>query len=173
MKRPPKFLAVCATIALAFYVAYTVIFPTVYLRYRLTLDVDVDGVMRRGSGVVEIAYQPLQDWLVNISQGAYFVGEMSGGYAITVDLGERGLLFGVNARPLLLVDPKTDLIALPRAAGLNGLPFVAYGEPEDGMPSEMLELARKLRATQATSHKGTNRHSPGQAADAGSFSEYQ
>jgi hypothetical protein len=112
MKRPPKFLAVCVTIAVGLYVAYTVILPTVYLRYRLTLDVDVDGVMRRGSGVVEIAYQPLPDWLVHISQGAYFVGEMRG-YAITVNLGERGLLFVVDSRPLLLVDPKTDLIALP------------------------------------------------------------
>jgi hypothetical protein len=30
---------------------------------------------------------------------------------------------------------------------MQSSPFVAYGEPEDGMPSEMLELARKLRAT--------------------------
>jgi hypothetical protein len=58
MKRPPKFLVVCAAIAVGLYAAYLVIFPTVYLRYRLTLDVDVDGVARTGSGVVEIAYQP-------------------------------------------------------------------------------------------------------------------
>ncbi len=48
MKRPPKFLAVCATIVIAPYVAYTVILPTVYLRYRLTLEVDVDGITRTG-----------------------------------------------------------------------------------------------------------------------------
>jgi len=39
----------------ALYVAYLIIFPTVYLRYRLTLDVDVDRVTHTGSGVVEIS----------------------------------------------------------------------------------------------------------------------
>jgi hypothetical protein len=110
MKRPSKFLVVCAAIVVGLYAAYHVILPTAYLRYRLTLDVDVDGVTRTGSGVVEIAYQPLPDWLVNIGGGSHFGGEMRG-YAITVDLGERGLLFVVDAYPFL-VDPKTDLIAL-------------------------------------------------------------
>jgi hypothetical protein len=50
-----KFLVVCAAICAALYVAYLAVFPTDYLRYRLTLDVDVDGVTRSGSGVVEIA----------------------------------------------------------------------------------------------------------------------
>ena len=125
MKRPSKFFVVCAAIVAGLYVACLVFFPTVYLRYRLTLDVDVDGVTRTGSGVVEIAYQPLPDWLVNIGGGSHFGGEMRG-YAITVDLGERGLLFVVDSRPFL-EDPKTHLIALPRAASLNMLPFVAYG----------------------------------------------
>jgi hypothetical protein len=141
-----KFLVVCVAIAGALYLAYLVILPTVYLRYRLTLDVDVDGVIRTGSGVVEIAYQPLPDWLVDISQSAHFGGEMSG-YAITVDLGERGSLFVANARPFFVVDPKTHLMALPRAGNLSMLPFVAYGLPQDGLPSEMLRLARELRAT--------------------------
>lgn len=52
-----KSLVVCAPICAALYVAHLVVFPTDYLRYRLTLDVDVDGVTRSGSGVVEIAYQ--------------------------------------------------------------------------------------------------------------------
>jgi hypothetical protein len=145
MKRPPKFLVVCAAIVVGLYVAYLVFFPTVYLRYRLTLDVDVDGVMRTGSGVVEIAYQGMPDWLSEIGQAAHFAGEMHG-YAIPVDLGERGLLFVVDAYPFL-ADPKTHLIALPRAASLTMLPFVAYGFPQDGMPSYMLPLARKLRDT--------------------------
>jgi hypothetical protein len=63
MKRPPKFLVVCAAIVVGLYVAYLVFFPTVYLRYRLTLDVDVDGVTRTGSGVVETAYPGMPDWL--------------------------------------------------------------------------------------------------------------
>src|ERR1700722_3368819 len=107
MKRSPKFLVVCAAIAVGLYLAYPLIFPTAYLRYRLTLDVDVSGVMRTGSGVVEIAYQPVPDWLVNIGGGSHFTSEMRG-YAITVDLGERGLLFVVEAYP---ADRKTHLIA--------------------------------------------------------------
>jgi hypothetical protein len=120
MKRPPRFLVICAAIAGGLYLAYLVVLPTVYLRYRLTLDVDVDGVTRTGSGIVEIAYQPAPEWLVNIGGGSHFGGEMRG-YAITVDLGERGLLFVVDAYPFL-ADPKTHLIALPRAASLSMLP---------------------------------------------------
>ena len=44
MKRSPRFLVVCTAIA------YLAILPTAFLRYRLTLDVDVDGVERSGSG---------------------------------------------------------------------------------------------------------------------------
>ena len=65
MKRSPRFLVVCTVIA------YLVILPTAFLRYRLTLDVDVDGVERSGSGVVEIAYQPMPDWLVEGGPTAY------------------------------------------------------------------------------------------------------
>jgi hypothetical protein len=143
MKRPSKFFVVCAAIVAGLYVACLVFFPTVYLRYRLTLDVDVDGVTRTGSGVVEIAYQPLPDWLVNIGGGSHFGGEMRG-YAITVDLGERGLLFVVDSRPFL-EDPKTHLIALPRAASLNMLPFVAYGLSQSYEPSSGLAAVRELQ----------------------------
>lgn len=146
MKRPPKFLVVCAAIAGGLYLAYLVILPTVYLRYRLTLDADVDGVMRTGSGVVEIAYQGMPDWLSEIGQGAHFGGEMRG-YAITVDLGERGLLFVVDAYPFL-ADPKTHLIALPRAASLSMLPFAAYGLSGSYDPTSGLAAVRELQAKQ-------------------------
>jgi len=126
MKPGTKFIVVCAAIAASLYVAYLVILPTVYVRYRLTLDVDVDGVTRTGSGVVEIAYQPLSDSFTGLP-GNHFGGEMRG-YAITVDLGERGLLFVVDSRPFL-VNPKTDLVALPQAANLGMLAFAAYGLP--------------------------------------------
>jgi hypothetical protein len=105
--------------------------------------------------VVEIAYQPLPDWLVNISQGAHFGGEMRG-YAITVDLGERGLLFVVNAYPFL-VDPKTDLIALPRAASLNMLPFAAYGLSQSYDPSSGLAAVHELQTKKGSVDVPPNR----------------
>jgi hypothetical protein len=76
-----------------------VIFPSVTLRYRLTVDVDVDGVTHSGSGAVEFTYQPLPDSFQFFGGGAHFIGEMRG-YAITVDLAQYGPLFVVNYRPL-------------------------------------------------------------------------
>jgi hypothetical protein len=143
MKRGTKFLVVCAAIVGGLYLAYLMIFPTAYLRYRLTLDVDVDGVTLAGSGVVEIAYPGMPDWLSEIGQAAHFAGEMQG-YAITVDLGARGLLFVVDAYP---ADPKTHLIAGSPATRLSFLPFAAYGLSGTGsyFPSSGLAAVRELQ----------------------------
>jgi hypothetical protein len=138
-----KFLMVSGAIVGGLCLAYLMFFPTDYLRYRLTLDVDVDGVTRTGSGVVEVAYQGMSGWLSEIGQGAHFGGEMRG-YAITVDLGERGLLFVVDSRPFL-EDPATHLLALPKLASLNMLPFVAYGLSQSYDPSSGLAAVRKLQ----------------------------
>ncbi len=92
--------------------------------------------------MVEIAYQPLPDWLVNIGGGSHFAGEMHG-YAITVDLGERGLLFVVDAYP---ADPKTHLIAGDPGARLSMLPFAAYGLLGSYDPSSGLAAVRELQA---------------------------
>jgi hypothetical protein len=100
MRRFAKFLAVVAAIVVVLYTAYVLILPIAYLRYRLTLDVDVDGVRRTGSGVVEIFFQPPPDSLRPLYGGSAFVGQMQG-YAITVDLSDRGLLFVVDAWPML------------------------------------------------------------------------
>lgn len=144
MKGFLKFLAICAAIAMGFYVAYLMIFPSVALRYRLTVSVDVDGIVHTGQGVVEVFYQPLPDSLRGISGSAHFGGEMRG-YAITVDLGEHGLLFVVDSRPFL-ANSQTGLISLPDGAPLTVLPFAAYGLPLSGLPSEMLRIARELRS---------------------------
>jgi hypothetical protein len=143
-----KFFVVCAIIIGGLYAGYLMFFPTNYLRYRLTLDVDVDGVTRTGSGVVEIAYQGMPDWLSEIGQAGHFGGEVRG-CAITVDLGERGLLFVVNSRPFL-ENPQTHLLAFPKLASLNMLPFVAYGLPQDYDPSSGLAAVRELQTKQGS-----------------------
>ena len=74
MKRPPKLLVVCAAITVGLYAAYLALFPTVYLRYRLTLDVEVDRIIRTGSGVLEIAYQGMPDWLSNLAKARISAG---------------------------------------------------------------------------------------------------
>jgi hypothetical protein len=138
-----KFLAVCAVIVVGVYVGYLLIFPSVTLRYRLTVDVDVDGVTHTGSGVVEIFYQPLPDSLRGISGSARFGGRLRG-YAITVDLGERGLLFVVDSSPFLR-NSQSGLISLPEGAPLTMLPFAVHGLPLSGIPSEMLRIAAELK----------------------------
>jgi hypothetical protein len=125
-----------------------VFFPTNYLRYRLTLDVDVNGVMRTGSGVVEIAYQGMPDWLSEIGQGAHFGGVMRG-CAITVDLGEHGLLFVVDSRPFL-ENPTTHLLALPKLASLNMLPFIAYDLSQSYDHSSGLAAVRELQTKEGS-----------------------
>jgi hypothetical protein len=149
MTRFRKFLVVCAAIFAALYVAYVVIFPTVYLRYRLTLDVDVDGVTHSGSGVVEITYRGMPDWLGGVGGGAHFGGDMRG-YAITVDLRARGLLFVLNAWPDNALPYQFEAGAGARqrllvGANLAMLPFVAYGLSDSQVPSTGIAAARELR----------------------------
>lgn len=143
-----KFVAVSAAIAAVVYIAYSSIFPTAYLRYRLTVNVDVDGVTRTGSGVVEISYQPLPDSFASLP-GNHFIGDMRG-YAITVDLGARGLLFVTDSPPLLRKpeaarEPGSSFALFPKARGLAKLPFVVYGFEAEGLPSTMMGLARQIR----------------------------
>jgi hypothetical protein len=123
MKRGAKLLVVCAAIVGGLYVAYVVAFPTAYLRYRLTLNVDVDGVTQTGSGVVEFPYSFAPDAFASLP-GSTFYGDMRGS-AITVDLGARGLLFVVNEYPAL-ADPAADKTLFPNAANLSQLPLGAF-----------------------------------------------
>jgi hypothetical protein len=143
MKRPTKSVFVFALIIAGGYLAYLAIFPTYYLRYRLTLDVSVDGVTHTGSGVVEISYQPVPDWLGAGFEGSRFGGRMHG-YAITVDLGKYGLLFVVNHLPLLAY-PGTRGALYPGAPNLATLPLTANGLPPTGRPSYMIGLVRQLQ----------------------------
>jgi hypothetical protein len=119
MKRGAKLIAVCAAIAGGLYVAYLVVFPTVYLRYRLTLNVDVDDVTQTAPVWWKFRTPPRPTSLQALP-GSRFYGDMRG-YAITVDLGARGLLFVVNALPAL-ADPATGKPLFPNAANLSQLP---------------------------------------------------
>jgi hypothetical protein len=141
VKRGAKLLAVCAAIVAGLYVAYVLAFPTAYLRYRLTLNVDVDGVAQTGSGVVEIPYSFAPDAFASLP-GSQFYGDMRG-YAITVDLGARGQLFVVNELPAL-ADPATGKSLFPNAANLSQLPLVTF-KISAGLPSRRASEIRNLQ----------------------------
>ncbi len=52
--RIPKWLIVTALILAAPIVCYSIFFPTFTYRYRMTMEVMVDGVVHSGSSVIEI-----------------------------------------------------------------------------------------------------------------------
>jgi hypothetical protein len=148
MKIFAKFLALFALIIGGGYVAHALLLPTYYIRYRLTLDVNVDGVMRTGSGVVEVSYQPLPDSLVSGAEGRHFGGDLHG-CAITIDLGMKGPLFVVNrsaVRTATTIRFPSDAPHPPRVgASMTDLPLIAYRLPSDGEPSAMMNLLRQVR----------------------------
>jgi hypothetical protein len=62
------------------------------IKYRLTLQVDVDGVVHEGSGVIETEWTHYPKWLQGITNP--WRVEVHG-EAVVVDLGSRGLLFAL------------------------------------------------------------------------------
>jgi hypothetical protein len=94
----------------------------VNVRYRLTVEVQDDDRIKTGSSVIEVAY-PMED----IFSDAH--PDVSGsGYAPTVDLGEKGLLFLSFSNPTRTPVQHTERNALVRCgySDIGCMPFVAY-----------------------------------------------
>ncbi len=150
-------VAGCAVIIAILLLAYDLAGGGVTLRYRLTVDVDVNGVTHTGSGVVQVTYQSLPQWFIEalpLDWAAQFHGSLTGS-AITVDLGKPGLLFVVNFTPLL---GGPGGYYLPHGTSLDLLPFVAYRSlfppdaqafPESGPSWVILDRARLIRGAKA------------------------
>lgn len=146
MKRLAKIVAVIVVVLVGLH--YAIVTPGVSLRYRMTVKVAVNGVTHTGSGVVEITYQTFRDWVIEsvpVDWSSRFRGSVKG-YAITIDLGDRGLLFIVNSIPLV-----PGLVGGPT---LDELPFYAYRSifsrnvqrhPTSGPPSEVMDRARMIQ----------------------------
>lgn len=145
MNRFFKFLAALVLIALGGYVAFSSIFPTHDVRYRLSLVLDVDGVEQTSSGVIGVSYQLSPDGLVAGFGGSHFGGDMHGN-AVTIDLGKRGLIFVIDSGSLVpKALPGTGRLR-PASVDLSRLPLDAYSLPTDGAPSAMAQPLRQLRA---------------------------
>lgn len=80
-------VATAITIAVVGYQAFT---PITTLRYRLTLEAEVNGKRLIGSGIVEVTYAKAAGILSPGEYGAHVRGE-----AVILDLGARGLLFAL------------------------------------------------------------------------------
>lgn len=65
------------------------------LRYRLTYEVEIDGEMRAGTGVVQVRIRERPTSWATSGIGSYVTGE-----ATVVDLGDRRYLFSLlSGRP--------------------------------------------------------------------------
>ncbi len=137
MDRLQKFLVGCGVVLLLCCAAYAFTFPTYYVRYKLSLDFDVDGTVQTSSGVVEIAYPIGTDFFAPIGGGRAFSGVFHGN-AITIDLHERGLLFVVNRMAQRGLDHR------PGSRALSDLPLKTFGYPTEGLPSHMAPLVSAL-----------------------------
>jgi hypothetical protein len=80
---------VAATLVAAWKLAPPLLAPSASVNYKLSVDVDDNGVMRHGEGVIRVAFQ---------SQGPLLIGntpQWSGttvGEAFAIDIGDRGSL---------------------------------------------------------------------------------
>lgn len=141
--------AIVMTIALAIaglYVAVQLVFPTHTYRYRLTIEAEVDGQVKSGSGVIE-AVGKEQPRLGDVSGAVGLRGD-----AVFVDLGRAGHVIAV-----LALGPKGDNVDGPIYLGLQAFKARgSFGAPFDGwdevakMTGRRAELEPELIPTLVT-----------------------
>lgn len=126
-----KWLGIVGALVVCAVVWYGVSYPSVTVRYRLTLEVQVDGELKTASGVREVTYRK------ELAVGGH--GGLSirvRGEAIALDMGSRGTLFALLAAG---ADSRSEAewIVL-RAFGFDGMP----GPVEEGI-KQILRLSGK------------------------------
>ena len=122
-----KKIALFIGIAVASYVVYSAVFSAT-VRYRLTLQAEVDGEPKSGSGVIEVTYSENND---PISQAAFSIDVR--GEAVILDLGPRGMLFA-------LLKGDTDSRSGPEYIVLK-----AFDLPGGALPSPVTSGLQQVR----------------------------
>jgi hypothetical protein len=85
-----KRLGIALTLIAAVVVLYQLAYPSVTVRYRLTLEALVDGEPKTGSGVIEVTYSKQSEFAGQHELVIDYRGE-----AVVLDLGSRGTLFAL------------------------------------------------------------------------------
>ncbi len=85
-----KRLGILVALIVGAVVTYSVAFPSATVRYRLTLEAQVDGEAKSGSGVIEVTYSKQSELAGQHELIVSFKGE-----AVVLDLGSRGALFAL------------------------------------------------------------------------------
>jgi hypothetical protein len=119
MKTPAKVLVVMVTAAVLGFIALDrYVFPSFVHRYRLTIELDDDGRVRSGSGVVQVTWtnQP------KFGEAPPWVSKVKG-QAIFVNLETRGAVLALLSGGYPLQDEtiKPDFFALRALYGSNAL----------------------------------------------------
>ena len=130
MKRLGFVIAVIVMAALVLWAIY----PAATVRYRLTLEADVDGKPATGAGVIEVSYVRNLKSLPNEAEFSITVR----GEAVALDLGQRGTLFA-------LLKGGTD-----SRSGAEWIVLRAFNLPGGGLPRPVenrLSVVRSLSGT--------------------------
>lgn len=142
MKRLAKWFGTLAISSLVGVVLFAVVFPSVTVRYRLTLEALVDGVSKGGSGVFEVVYSTNPRLLGAASE----IQSKVTGEAITMDLGRRGLLLVLLAAGENPRSSPEDIIPYTFSltqggGGARDFKFIAALKGELNLPFDLLPLA--------------------------------
>jgi hypothetical protein len=108
MKRTVIAVALISTGAFLF---YNVAYPSLTLRYRLTLEAEVVGQPKIGSGVIEVIYRKQPEFASGRDRVSSHRGQ-----AVVLDLGERGTLFA-------LLTAGSDSRSIPASIVLRAFDF--------------------------------------------------
>jgi hypothetical protein len=117
-------LACLVILAVAF---FRLNFYDVHVRYRLTVEVQDGGQIKTGSSVIDVSYNIEPTW----SPSHFNSFPVPVGYAPTVDLGEKGILFvtfsNATRTPEQRAERHRQVFCLFDDIGC--LPFAAYNKP--------------------------------------------
>jgi len=136
----PKFIFVCALLIFGGYAACETLYPTLYLRYKLTVNIRDRGELKTGSGVIEVRYDIVPDGFVWMGGGTRVSGSVRGN-AVTVDLGRDGLVFVLNVN-----DTRHWKSGDPIPPNLVELPLVALGLGASVFSSELKRAVLQAQA---------------------------
>jgi hypothetical protein len=85
-----KWLGIIAALLGLAAASYWVAYPSLTLRYRLSLEAEVAGTPRTGAGVIEVKYAKQPEFASGRDRVVSHKGE-----AVVLDLGDRGVLFAL------------------------------------------------------------------------------
>ena len=134
MNRLVVIAAVIVAVVTGFYAAYTWAYPTGTLRYRMTVEVVVDGETYVGSSVLEVTYNRTPDLPIMAGRiSSRVVGE-----AVQVDLDEKGRLFVLLTGRM--ADNATEFFATPEAIPAHAF----FGTSVGGLSDETLRQMHRM-----------------------------